>query len=138
MALLCADNFKFEFVIKSCDLDEEKNGNPYNSIVLIKVESDGFCGNTETIISAANLRLLLKKLTEMYNSLEGEITLKNLDYGSNLKIKCDKLGKFHFEGSLINFSFQQLQFNNIADQTYLNDFIKNLSDEFRLATNRSE
>ena len=136
MALISSENFKFDFTIELCELNEEKNGNPYNSSVSIKVESDGFCGMTETTISAKNLRLFLANLTEMYNTLQGETVLKNLDYGSNLKIRCDKLGKFHFEGTIINDSFQQLQFNNIIDQTYMQDFIKNLLSEFGIAANR--
>ena len=136
MALISSENFKFDFTIELCDLNEEKNGNPYNSSVSIKVESDGFCGMTEKTISSKNLRLFLANLTEMYNTLQGETVLKNLDYGSNLKIRCDKLGKFHFEGTIINDSFQQLQFNNIIDQTYMQDFIKNLLSEFGIAANR--
>lgn len=134
MALICSDNFKFEFTIKHCDLEEEKRGNPYNSIVLIKVESNGFCGETETEISAKNLRIFLATLTDMYSKLKGGVSLENLDYGSNLKITCDKLGKIHFEGIIINYTFQQLQFNNLIDQTYLHTFVKNVLYEFNTAT----
>lgn len=130
MAFLDSKNFKLDFIIEDCDFDAEKNGNPYNSVVAIKVESDGFCGFTKMTINAKDLRVFIENLKVMFSTLKGNASLKDFDYGSMLKIECDKLGDFLFEGTIISGTFQEFKFKNLLDQSYLGDFVKNLSKEF--------
>lgn len=135
MARIESSNFKLNLSIESIDFAEEQKGNPYNSICAFEIYSDGFYGKTKITTSSKYIAGFISDLKNMYKSLKGNTRLSDFDYGTNLHIKCDKLGFFIFNGIVINESFHQLKFENRLDQTYLQDFIRELADEFDSSKN---
>ena len=126
MAIIISNNFILEINIISIYLDEEKKGNPYNTICDISIESDGFFGKTQITTSYQILQKFINDLDNMYKLLIGKTKLTEFDFGTIINVKCNDTGKFVFEGVIINSSFQKLEFNNIVDQTYLHSFINDL------------
>ena len=131
MANILSDSFKINLKILDCDVYEVKKGNSYNTSLLVEIYSDGFYGNTNFLINYNDLILFFKKIEDMYNALAGKTSLKDYDFGSYLNVECDDIGKFLFEGVLINESFQELKFSNKIDQTYLKDFLSDFSEEIK-------
>ena len=127
MAKICSDNFVFSIDVTSMDLEQGAKGNPYNSTCDIQVISDEFSGKTEITTSIKNIINFVNELKSMYDTFKGKATLVDFDFGTKINVECDYRGYFIFEGVLINQSFQKLQFKNSIDQTYLSDFIRDLS-----------
>ena len=127
MATIYSEKFTFSIDVISIDFEQENKGNPYNTICDVKIISNGFSCKTKITTNSRDLKSFHKNLEKMYEVLEGKAILNDFDYGTKISVECDCNGFFIFEGILIDESFQQLQFKNQIDQTYLYDFIKELS-----------
>ncbi len=132
MASIISDSFKITLKIINCDFYEVKRGNPYNTSCLVEIFSDEFYGKTNFLVNYNDLILFFKEIENMYKILSGKASIKDYDFGSYLNVECDDLGKFIFDGVLINESFQELKFNNKIDQTYLKGFLSDFSKEIGL------
>ena len=129
MAKICSDKFSLSIDITDIDLEQDLRGNPYNSTCDIQVVSDGFSGKTKITTSVKNLIDFVNDLKKMFDTFKGKANLNDFDFGTKINVECDYRGYFIFEGLLVNQSFQQLQFKNSIDQTYLSDFIRELSSQ---------
>ncbi|MGM9970945.1 MAG: hypothetical protein ACI35W_00875 [Anaeroplasmataceae bacterium] len=129
MANILSDSFKILLNILDCDECAVKKGNPYNTSLSVEIFSDRFYGNTNFLVNYNDLILFYRKIEDMYNTLVGEASIKDYDFGSYLNVECDDIGKFVFKGVLISESFQELKFLNKIDQTYLKDFLNDFSEE---------
>lgn len=132
--MYCVKNsdVKFELIFEKCYLEDYKKGNPYNTIILININSYGYYGNSEWTIDYKDLIDFSSKLNEMYMDLKGDLQFKDKNLGSYLFIKCDTTGKFIFSGKLINHMFQKLEFQFTLDQTYLKSFVEKIYKDFVL------
>lgn len=126
---IISESFKLNIKILLYDIAEIQRGNPYNTTFSIEVFSDGFYGITTFLVNYKELLLFSIKLKDMYESLHGSASIKDLDFGSSLNIECDNFGKFVFSGVIINETFQELKFKNMVDQTYLKEFVYNFSNK---------
>lgn len=132
MANILSDSFKITIKILDCDLCATKKGNPYNTYCSVEIFSDGFYGNTKFLVNIIDLISFSRKIEDMYNTLNGKASIKDYDFGSCLNVECDNIGKFCFNGVIINESFQELKFSNIIDQTYIKDFLRDFLEEIRI------
>lgn len=125
-----AENIRFELIFDKFYEEDYKVGCPYNTFLFINVSSYGFCGTSEWTIDFNELAEFAYRFKKMHEVLTGELELKDKEYGSFLKVKCDGLGGFNFTGKLISSSFQKLEFNFALDQSYLKKFVEKLYSDF--------
>lgn len=121
---------KFELLFGECFENDYKMGNPYNTVIYINIDSYGYSGKSEWTIDFYEFQQFAYKFSKLYEDLIGELQLEDKEYGSRLNVKCDNTGKFVFTGKLISSTFQKLEFNFIVDQTFLNDFVKKLFNDY--------
>lgn len=119
-------DIRFELIYDKCYEEDLKIGNPYNTILYINVDSFGFSGRSEWTVDFYDLQEFAYKLKKLYDDLKGELQFKDREYGSILKIECDKLGNFCFSGELRSAAFQKLIFDFALDQTFIKSFVETL------------
>jgi hypothetical protein len=129
-----------EYSIKSADFDicfllkvfETDIAYPSNTILTISVNSDGFCANTDMDIDIKEFVAFVDSLSSLYKTLNGTALIQE-PYGERqfVEFSADRFGHIRIRGELSsngrNGFVQKLNFENCIDQTYLPDFIKNLS-----------
>ena len=103
-----------------------------NTILTISVNSDGFCANTDMDIDIKEFVAFVDSLSSLYKTLNGTALIQE-PYGERqfVEFSADRSGHIRIRGELSsngrNGFVQKLNFENCIDQTYLPDFIKNLS-----------
>lgn len=127
--LIKSANFDIRLQLKVIEADIEY---PSNTILTISVNSDGFCANTDMDIDIKQFKAFVDALSSLYSSLTGSAVIQE-PYGEQqfIEFSADRSGHIGIRGKLCsngrNGFFQELIFENCIDQTYLPDFIKNLS-----------
>ncbi|MBO5395584.1 MAG: hypothetical protein J6A97_01755 [Clostridia bacterium] len=103
-----------------------------NTILTISVSSDGFCANTDMDIDIKEFVTFVDTLSSLYTTLNG-IAIIQEPYGERqfIEFSADRSGHIGIRGKLSSNGRggfdQELSFENSIDQTYLPDFINNLS-----------
>ena len=129
-----------EYSIKSADFDicfrlkvfETDIAYTSNTILTISVNSDGFCANTDMDIDIKEFVAFVDSLSSLYKTLNGTALIQE-PYGERqfVEFSADRSGYIRIRGELSsngrNGFVQKLNFENCIDQTYLPDFIQNLS-----------
>ena len=129
-----------EYSIKSADFDicfllkvfETDIAYTSNTILTISVNSDGFCANTDMDIDIKEFVAFVDSLSSLYKTLNGTALIQE-PYGERqfVEFNADQSGHICIRGELSsngrNGFVQKLNFENCIDQTYLTDFVKNLS-----------
>ena len=129
-----------EYLIKSTDFDihfqlkvfETDIKYPSNTILAVSVNSDGFCADADMDIDIKEFVSFIDKLSVLYSKLNGTAIIQE-PYSNRqfIKFSADQTGHIGISGKLISNGrsgfVQELSFENCIDQTYLPDFIKNLS-----------
>ena len=102
-----------------------------NTLLRIKVESDGFAADTTMDVDIKDLAKFGKDLHNIYESLQGEARLEE-PYGQHMYLSFVGNGRGHIaikgnlhKGSRIG-SEQELSFGNDIDQTCLKQFCDDL------------
>lgn len=121
--------FKLDLQVKIFEADIKY---PSNTIMTVNVESDGFCAVADMDIDIKALADFAEKLSLIYASLKGNAIIRE-PYGEKQFIEfCgDGKGRINVCGKLTSsgrggFS-QELHFENSIEQTYLPEFISNIS-----------
>lgn len=123
-------DIKFELDFFKYFEEDNKMGNPYNTIINVYVNSYGFCGQSQWTVDFKDFKKFIIDLRNLYENLRGDLQFKDREYDSILKIKCGKLGQISFSGILIDNNFQKMEFNFDIDQTYLKNFVEKLYKDF--------
>ena len=103
-----------------------------NTILTISVNSDGFCANTDMDIDIKEFVAFVDSLSSLYKTLNGTALIQE-PYGERqfVEFSADRSGHIRIRGEVSSNGrkgfVQKLTFENRIDQTYLADFIKNLS-----------
>ena len=104
---------------------------PSNTILSVCVLSEGFSAFTTMDIDIKDVVSFCNELQKVYDSLSGEAKIHE-PFGNRQYIlfSGDKNGHIHISGTLSSNGakgfWQELKFENIIDQTFLPEFIKNL------------
>ena len=95
---------------------------PSNTIMDVEVESEGFSGKASMDIDVKEFAKFAANLYDIYDRLTGEARIAE-PYGEQMYIsfKGDGRGHIHVNGMLCNIG-NILKFENVFDQTYLQDF----------------
>ncbi len=136
-----------QYSIKSPDFDicfqpkvfESDIAYSSNTILTVSVRSNGFCGNTDMDIDIKAFVAFVDALSALYETLNGAAIIREpYGYQQFVEFNADRSGHIGVSGELCssgrNGFLQKLAFENSIDQTYLPDFIKNLSlfcDKYR-------
>lgn len=105
---------------------------PSNTILTVSVSSAGFSASTTMDIDIKDIPTFYYELQKLYDSLMGEAKIQE-PYGNQQYIlfSGDKKGHILVSGVLnsngANGFWQELKFENCIDQTFLPQFLKNLS-----------
>lgn len=99
---------------------------PNNTIMSIKVESNGFCANTNMDINIKDFAKFTVDLYKIYETLSGEAKIEE-PYGMHMYLYFKGNGRGHIsiKGYLTNCG-QSLEFENNIEQTCLQEFCYNL------------
>ena len=121
---LVTNDFVLEMELEVFETDIDL---PVNSILNIKVESNGFTASTTMDIDVKEFHRFAHELLNVYNSLHGSAILKET-YGNNfIMFKAISNGHIHVNGITDNHCRngyeQELKFENEFDQSYLKDFV---------------
>ena len=104
---------------------------PSNAILSVSVTSAGFSASTTMDIDVKDMPAFCSKLQKLYDSLKGEAKIQE-PFGNQQHITFSGDGKGHIliSGKLnsngANGFWQELNFENCIDQTYMPQFLKNL------------
>ncbi len=121
-----------DFILEmELDFFEEDVKLPINSILNIKINSDGFSSLTTMDIDIKDFKEFASKLLQVHKSLIGSAMLKET-YGTNyIEFKAIKNGYIYVRGLMNNHSKsgyeQELKFENEFDQTYLECFVNEIN-----------
>lgn len=129
-----------QYSIKSSDFDicfqpkvfEADIAYSSNTILSVCVHSNGFCGKTDMDIDVKAFVAFVDALSALYETLKGTAIIREpYGYRQFIEFCADRSGHVGISGELCssgrNGFVQKLAFENSIDQTYLPDFIKNLS-----------
>lgn len=122
-------NFELSFQIKVFESDIQY---PSNSILTVSVNSDSFSANTNMDIDIKEFVRFTDALSIIYTTLDGVATIQE-PYGSQqfIKFSGDRSGHIFVVGRLNSNGrsgfCQELTFENLIDQTYLPDFLDELT-----------
>ena len=127
--VLESENFclSLEFKVFESDISY-----PSNTILSVSVTSAGFSASTTMDIDIKDIPTSCSKLQKLYDSLKGEAKIQE-PFGDQQHITFSGDGKGHIliSGKLnsngANGFWQELKFENCIDQTYMPQFLKNLS-----------
>lgn len=103
-----------------------------NTILTISVNSDGYCANADMDIDIKEFVAFADSLSSLYKTLNGTALIQE-PYGERqfVEFSAVRSGHIRIRGELSsngrNGFVQKLNFENCIDQSYLPDFIKNLS-----------
>ena len=102
-----------------------------NVLLTVKVVSNDFSGAMEMEVGSLGLEEFVQNLTKMYKTLKGEARIEE-PYGNRcfINFKTDRTGHVEVNGKLVVWT-QQLLFENIFDQSYLEKFVKHLAETDR-------
>ena len=103
---------------------------PNNTIMSIKVESDGFSASTNMDINIKDFAKFTIDLCQIYETLSGEARIEE-PYGMHMYLSFIGNGRGHIsvKGYLTSCD-QVLEFKNDIDQTYLQEFCYNLKKAY--------
>ncbi len=132
MYTLDADRFKLSLTPK---VHEKDLLEPVNTSLKVNVFSYGFSADSSMDINARDLGKFAVQLNELYKSLNGSAEL-NAPYGDSYLVFTAAIGgHIRISGCIHNENAygctQKLCFENEIDQTYLRDFAKALSADYR-------
>ena len=127
---LKTEDIKLKIIVKDYNIEESKQGNKYNTVLSVAVNSYGFCGNSTWIVDYNDLVCFANKLKQMFDNLCGQIHIQERDLGSILNVQCDETGHFVFDGQIVSDTFQKLIFEFKLDQTYMKKFIYEMYIDF--------
>ncbi len=110
------------------NIDDEKNGDPYNCSFDIKVKSGLFFGVADGCeCDHKELKKFIEMLEDMILFKIKEINFVEICYGNRIKFNCDKTGHITVSGELKDSEGSHfLKFEFKTDQTVFPDFIKEL------------
>ena len=103
-----------------------------NTILTISVISDNFSANTDMDIDIKSFVVFIDALSSLYTTLNGTAIIQE-PYGEQqyIELCADRSGHINIRGRLSSNGrggfLQELSFENRIDQTYLPEFIGNLS-----------
>ena len=121
---LVTNDFVLEMELEVFETDIDL---PVNSILNIKVESNGFTASTSMDIDVKEFHKFAHELLNVYNSLYGSAILKETYGSSFVMFKAINNGHIYVNGIVDNHCEngyeQELKFENEFDQTYLKDFV---------------
>lgn len=123
LAVLDAESFKIGLSARIYKDNPSMN----NVLLTTKIVSDGFSGIQDLEVGSKDLDKFIAKLTEMNSKLKGSAHIEE-PYGYNcfIDLKMDKTGHVKVKGKL-HTSGNELLFENIFEQTYLDNFVKSLA-----------
>ena len=127
--ILKSENFHLSLVFQVFESDISY---PSNTILSVSVASAGFFASTTMDIDIKDLPVLCNELQNVYNFLKGEAKIQE-PYGSRQYLVFSGDGKGHILVSgMLNSNgadgfWQELKFENCIDQTYMPQFLKNLT-----------
>lgn len=125
---LITNDFALEVELK---VFEEDINIPTNSILNIKIRSDGFSAVTTMDIDIKMFRKFAKELSDVYTLLQGCAKLKETYGSSFIAFKAMPNGHIFVNGVVNklcgNGHEQELKFENEFDQTYLKNFVDEIS-----------
>ena len=123
-----SENFRlsFDFQVFEADISY-----PSNTILSVSVTSAGFSASTTMDIDIKEIPTFCDELQKIYYSLNGEAKIQE-PYGKQyIQFSGDKKGHIFVSGTLhsngANDFWQELKFENGIDQTFLPDFLKQLT-----------
>lgn len=129
MYRLKTENFIFEFELNVYDKDKSI---PINSILSLRLESDGFTASSSFDIDIKDFCAFVKNLKNLYNSLNGVAKLE--DFHNYIEFSGNGNGYIKVNGVINsngrNGFEQELHFENEFDQTYLLEFSDRLFKDF--------
>lgn len=122
-------------LLMEAEIFEEELDLPNNAILRVRVESDGFQGESSLDVDAKALARFALDMRALYDTLSGSARVEE-PYGmhQHLAFSCDSLGHIAVRGFLHGGNragrFHELRFENEFDQTYLYGFIRELVDAY--------
>lgn len=127
---ICRDDLAIKiYNVKFFKKDIEM-GAPINGTVYISIESDKYSAKSYLDLDYNKFVQFFVDVSRLWNSLEtGEAILQE-PYGYNQFIRFyGENGKFEVTGKLVDVDFQNysIEFKEIIDQSYMNDFINYLA-----------
>jgi hypothetical protein len=117
---------------------EYKNGNPYNTVFCVDVESGHFKGLAYFEYNIADFIVFINALKDLYDFKVNAVELNHdLSYGSEIKFELHKTGQVDVTGKLYggNAGEQSLVFEFITDQTAIKSFVTALHNDFVVNNN---
>ena len=110
------------------NIDDEKNGNPYNCSFDIKVRAGLFSGFADGCeCDYKELKRFIQALEDMLLFKINEVNFVEICFGNKLSFKCDKTGHINVSGELKDSEgCCCLKFEFMTDQTVFPDFINTL------------
>ena len=124
-----SEGFYICFQLKVFGSDVEYSS---NTILTISVISDNFSANTDMDIDIKSFLFFVDALSSLYTTLNGTAIIQE-PYGEQqyIELRADRSGHINIRGKLSSNGrggfLQKLSFENCIDQTYLPEFISNLS-----------
>ena len=103
-----------------------------NTLLTVSIKSDGFCANTDMDIDIKQFIIFIDNLEKLYSTLKGRAVIEE-PYGEKqfIEFNVDQTGHIRVRGKLSsngrNGFSQELVFENCIDQTYLSEFVRELS-----------
>ena len=100
---------------------------PY-SLMTVRVESGGYCGNAELDIDLKEFAAFARDLRKLYDTLSGEATVREpFGYKRFLSFSAEPRGHIRVKGCLCDaMNDHELRFENEFDQSYLRAFSQEL------------
>ena len=92
---------------------------------LVEVNSDGFCGISTFGCYCGDFEKVMSEIELIYNFKADKTVLRDMYYDSYLRFESDKTGHLCISGTLYALRRdQKLDFEFMADQTSLRDFLR--------------
>lgn len=127
--LLKCNKFKLVLSIDTFDNDIKY---PINTIMNVFYKDENFSAKASLDIDVNDFVFFIKKLSDVYNKLSGEAIIEEpYSYKRFISFIADKNGYIKIKGYLCDdFKNNELNFENIIDQTYLKSFIDELVSKY--------
>jgi hypothetical protein len=105
---------------------------PSNTILTVSVSSEGFSATSTMDIDIKSVYAFCDDLKSIYDSLSGTAKIQQAYGNQYVSFSGDGIGHILVSGFLSsngeNGFWQELKFENCIDQTFISEFIKNLTD----------
>lgn len=110
------------------NVDDDKDGNPYNCSFDIKVKSGAFSGIADGCeYDYKELQRFIEALENLISFKVKEVTLIEIGYGNKIEFICDRTGHIKVSGEIQgDVGSHFLNFEFMTDQTVFPPFIKEL------------